>query len=121
MLVLTRAAGEGFTVDGPAKIKVMRSRAGFVRIGIDAEPHVQIVRDNAIDRGPKTPPGAAELIASIISHRDAMRSAAVQLCLLAGVTTDATAEQFDRLAAAVSGVEGSREVLNQWAAEAWQA
>ncbi len=49
MLVLNRKVGESITIDGQIKIKVLGD-FGRVRIGIDAPKHMQIVRDEVIEK-----------------------------------------------------------------------
>lgn len=49
MLILNRKAGESFTIDGQIKISILGGY-GRVRIGIDAPKHIQIVRDELIEK-----------------------------------------------------------------------
>lgn len=52
MLILSRKTDESFTIDGQIKIKILSSY-GRVRIGIDAPKHIQIVRDELIEKQEK--------------------------------------------------------------------
>lgn len=44
MLVLARKAGETVIVDGPCVIKVLELKQGLVKIGIEADSQVSIIR-----------------------------------------------------------------------------
>lgn len=47
-LVLTRRPGEGFTVDGPARIVYVRAVDGGVRLAIEADDATRIARDELL-------------------------------------------------------------------------
>lgn len=49
-LVLTRAKGTAFSVDGPAKITVLKIKGGNVQVAIEAPPSTTIMRDDAKHR-----------------------------------------------------------------------
>jgi carbon storage regulator len=51
MLVLTRKPGEKVVIDGGITITVIEAKGGKVRIGIEAPPHVSILRSElALER-----------------------------------------------------------------------
>ena len=45
MLVLTRNPGQGFKVEGPCRVVVLRTDGAKVRLGIEADRQVLILRD----------------------------------------------------------------------------
>ncbi|MCA9173848.1 MAG: carbon storage regulator [Planctomycetales bacterium] len=45
MLVLSRKAGEGVIIDGPARLTIIEQRGNRIVIGIDANRDVRILRD----------------------------------------------------------------------------
>lgn len=45
MLVLARKVGQGIVIGGKIKVKIVSSRCGTVRIGIDAPREVSVHRD----------------------------------------------------------------------------
>lgn len=44
MLVLDRREGEAITVDGPACITILRLKGGRVKIGVEADRTVKVMR-----------------------------------------------------------------------------
>ena len=52
MLVITRLAGESFTI-GRARIKIDRIRNGVVTVAIDAPRDVRVLRDDAKVKVPR--------------------------------------------------------------------
>lgn len=44
MLILSRSADQGITVDGPCEIVIMEVERGRVKLGIKAARHVKILR-----------------------------------------------------------------------------
>ena len=58
---LTRYENESITIGDNITIKIIKIRAGIVRLGIEAPRHISICRDNAIKRKKRTDrPGPAE-------------------------------------------------------------
>ena len=55
MLVLSRKAGERLIIDANIVITVVQADDGRVRLGIEAPPHVRVVRQELLARGPDTP------------------------------------------------------------------
>lgn len=54
MLILTRKVGQVLEIDGPCKIHVIAAKcSGEIRIGIEAERKVNVVRGEAKCREPK--------------------------------------------------------------------
>jgi len=53
MLVLSRKVGESLIIDGDIKVKILEVRGNRIRIGIEAPPDVNIVRDELLDRDTK--------------------------------------------------------------------
>lgn len=50
MLVLTRKAGEGIVIGDDITIKIIETKGGSIRIGIDAPRSVKIHRQEVYDR-----------------------------------------------------------------------
>lgn len=50
MLILTRRIGEKLIIGDDTVIKVVRIEGSQVRIGIDAPPHIRVVREEIMDR-----------------------------------------------------------------------
>lgn len=50
MLVLTRKPLESIHIDGPATIRILRAAGGKVKIGIEAENHVRVIRGELNDK-----------------------------------------------------------------------
>lgn len=44
MLLLDRRKGEAITVDGPARVTIVRMKGGRVKLGIEAEPTTKVLR-----------------------------------------------------------------------------
>jgi carbon storage regulator len=55
MLVLSRKPGERILIGDEIKISVIRIGPNSVRIGIDAPPHLNIVREELVAAGPGEP------------------------------------------------------------------
>lgn len=49
MLILTRLVDESIEIDGGVTITIVRIRGDKVRIGIDAPPHVRILRTELLE------------------------------------------------------------------------
>jgi carbon storage regulator CsrA len=49
MLVLTRKDGEGITVDGPARIVLVKGRHGKARLGVVAPATTTVLREEVDD------------------------------------------------------------------------
>ena len=54
MLVVTRKSNEELVIDGPCRIKLLSLCGLRAKIGIEAEPHVKILRSELVD-GPEEP------------------------------------------------------------------
>lgn len=50
MLVLSRKAGEGFLIGDDITIKIIESKSGSIRIGIDAPMDKKILRQEIYDK-----------------------------------------------------------------------
>lgn len=61
MLVLTRGIGEQITVTGPCIIEIVRIAQNSVRIGITADPSVNIRRTELPDNPPPRFPRPGEI------------------------------------------------------------
>jgi carbon storage regulator len=55
MLVLSRKANETIIIDGDIRVTVVSIRGNQVRIGIEAPPHVGILRQELQDLGADAP------------------------------------------------------------------
>lgn len=60
MLILSRKAGESILINDSVCVKVLHTKRGSVRLGIEAPREVPVVRDELReDRGPSTYSGRA--------------------------------------------------------------
>jgi len=50
MLCLGRTVGTSIEVDGPARFTILKSKDGYVRVGVEADRSVNIVRSELIPR-----------------------------------------------------------------------
>ena len=53
MLVLTRKTGSRIHVNGPCEVVLVESKDGRAKLGVIAEQHVSIVRDDCRDGRPR--------------------------------------------------------------------
>ena len=44
MLVLSRKCGEEVIIDGEIRVRILRCSNGRVRLGVDAPPHIRVLR-----------------------------------------------------------------------------
>ncbi len=71
MLILSRRPGDAIVIDGGIRIVVLASDKRGVRIGIEAPPHVSIVREEIVtqivdeNRRANIPPAAAALVGAL--------------------------------------------------------
>lgn len=59
MLVLSRKANETIVIDGDIRVTVISIRGNQVRLGIEAPPHVGILRQELQDPGTDAPRDAS--------------------------------------------------------------
>ncbi|HEX4936275.1 MAG TPA: carbon storage regulator [Gemmatimonadaceae bacterium] len=76
MLILSRRAGDAILIEGGIRIVVLASDRRGVRLGIEAPPHVSIVRE--------------EIVAQIADENRRANVGAEAAALVAGVATKAT-------------------------------
>ncbi len=50
MLVLDRKQGQDILIDGPARIVIIRTAGGRVKIGIEADRKVKVLRGELLNR-----------------------------------------------------------------------
>lgn len=56
MLILTRKKGEKITIDGNIVITILRYGHGYVKVGIEAPEHINVVRNEIIGVARKQKP-----------------------------------------------------------------
>lgn len=71
MLVLTRKEGEVIVVPVIGmRIVLLSSRSGKARIGIEADPHIDVVREEILEeRGPDHDPEIVSESVAVLAHR----------------------------------------------------
>ena len=50
MLVLSRKVNESIIIDGTIRVSIVALKGNGVRLGIDAPPHVQVLREEVLIR-----------------------------------------------------------------------